>query len=64
VLPAWLAVIEQVPAMSGVSVEPLTMQTLVVVEAKLTVSPELAVAVKANGEAGSVSAAGCAKVMA
>ena len=62
-MPTWLAVIEHVPAARGVSVEPLTVQMLVVVEAKLTVSPELAVAVKVNGETGSVTVAGAPKVM-
>jgi hypothetical protein len=44
VLPAWLALIVQVPTAIGVTVVPVTMHTPVVDEAKLTVSPELAVA--------------------
>ena len=47
--PAWLAVAEQVPALSSVSVLPLTVQTAGVMEAKLTARPEVAVA--ANGAA-------------
>jgi hypothetical protein len=38
-------VIEQVPEMIGVRMEPLTEQTLAVVEANVTSKPELAVAV-------------------
>jgi hypothetical protein len=38
-----------VPAMTNVAVVPLTVQTLVVCEANETASPEVAVAVKANG---------------
>ena len=55
--------IEQVPGADGVSIEPLTVQMPVVFEAKLTARPELAVAVKVNGEAGSVTAAGVPKVI-
>jgi hypothetical protein len=43
-LPAWLAVIEQEPPATIVTVLPETVQTGVVVETKLTASPELAVA--------------------
>jgi hypothetical protein len=39
----------QVPAAMKVAVVPETVQTLVVVEAKLTVKPELAVAVSVSG---------------
>jgi hypothetical protein len=47
--PGWLAVIEHVPAATTVTTAPATVQTEIVVEAKLTASPELA-------EAASVSA--------
>ena len=63
VFPAWLAVIEQVPAVTIVTIEPDTVQTGVVVEAKLTVSPEEAVAVSAKGAAPKVTPEGAAKVM-
>jgi hypothetical protein len=48
-LPAWLAVIEQVPGAMRVTVAPETVQTGTVVEAKLTGSPELAVALRLKG---------------
>ena len=48
-MPAWLAVIEQAPPATIVTVLPATVQTEVVVEAKLTARPELAVAVTVNG---------------
>jgi hypothetical protein len=44
VLPAWLAVIVQVPTAIGVTVVPVTVHTPVVDAVKLTVSPELEVA--------------------
>lgn len=47
-LPACEACIEQVPAASVVAVVPDTLQIVGVVEAKLTVSPELAFALKAT----------------
>jgi hypothetical protein len=43
-LPLWFAVIEQVPAATRVTDAPATVQTAVVVDAKLTGNPELAVA--------------------
>ena len=49
VLPAWLAVIEQVPAVTSVTVAPATVQTPDVVDAKLTGRPELLVALRATG---------------
>jgi hypothetical protein len=49
VFPGWLAVIEQVPAETRVTVLPETVQTGAVVDAKETVSPELAVALTVNG---------------
>jgi len=61
-LPACDAVMEQVPAVRKVAVVPLTVQTLVVVEAKLTVRPELAVAESVNGVP-TVCAPGLAKVI-
>ena len=48
-LPAWLALMVQVPAATSVSVLPLTVQTLGVVEAKLTGRPELALATSVGG---------------
>ncbi len=48
-LPAWLAVIEQEPVVSSVTLLPDTVHTVPVVEAKLTLSPELAVAVSVTG---------------
>jgi hypothetical protein len=47
--PAWLAVIEQVPAVSSVTVDPATVHTAGVVDAKVTARPEVAVAVTVNG---------------
>lgn len=47
-LPACEAVIEQVPAAIKVAVVPLTVQTVCVVEAKLTAKPEVAVAVSVS----------------
>ena len=44
VLPAWLALAVQVPALSSVSVLPLTVHTAGVVDAKLTARPEVALA--------------------
>jgi hypothetical protein len=52
--PAWLAVIEHVPAAISVTVLPATVHTEGVFEAKLTASPELAVAAIVNGGAPSV----------
>jgi hypothetical protein len=62
-LPAWLAVIEHVPAASRVSAEPLTVQMAAVVDEKLTARPELAVAVSARGAEGSVTRAGAENVI-
>ena len=53
---------EQVPAETRVTVVPLTVQTGVVVEAKLTVKPELAVAVSVTGPLPKAMAAGCPNV--
>lgn len=44
-LPDWLAVIVQVPAATPVTVPAEIVQTVVVVEASVTESPELALAV-------------------
>src|ERR1035441_6248872 len=54
VLPACVAWIVQVPAATSVTVVPDTVQTGVVCELKLTVSPELAVALTVNGAVPSV----------
>jgi hypothetical protein len=48
--PAWLAVIEHPPPATIVTVLPVTVQTCVVLETKLTASPELAVAAMLNGD--------------
>ena len=63
VSPAWLAVTAQLPALTSVTVVPLTEQTLGVVDAKDTASPEVAVALKAGGTTPQVVLAGLAKVM-
>ena len=55
--------IEHVPAVSGVTEEPLTVQTLVEFDAKLTVNPELAVAVSESAEAGRVTVPGALNVI-
>jgi hypothetical protein len=49
-LPAWLAVIEHPPPATIVTVFPETVQTEVVVEAKPTARPELAVAAAVKGD--------------
>ena len=46
-LPAWLALTVQVPVPASVSVVPLTVHTLAVVDAKDTARPELDVATSA-----------------
>jgi hypothetical protein len=61
--PDWLAVIEQVPAASTVTVVPLTVQMLAVFEAKVTVRPELAVALTVNGVTPRVTLLNGANVM-
>ena len=62
-LPAWLALMLQLPTATSVSVLPLTVQTLGVVEAKLTARPELALATSAGGVVPSVWLPGEAKLM-
>ena len=62
-LPAWLALMVQVPAATSVSVLPLTVQTLGVVEAKLTGRFELAVATNAGGAVPKVWLPGEVKLM-
>jgi hypothetical protein len=49
VLPAWLALIVQVPVVRNVAVVPDTVHTAVVAETKVTVKPELAVAERVSG---------------
>ena len=61
--PAWLALMLQVPTATSVSVLPLTVQTLGVVDAKLTAKPELAVATSAGGVVPSVWLPGEVKLM-
>jgi hypothetical protein len=46
--PAWLAVMVHVPALSNVTMLPLTVHTVVVVDANDTGSPDDAVAVNVN----------------
>jgi len=53
-LPAWLAVMLQLPTLSSVSVVPLAVHTPVVAEAKVTVSPEVVPADSAAGVVPSV----------
>ena len=48
-MPAWLAVMEQAPSATTVTVPPETVQTEAVVDAKLTARAELAVAATGNG---------------
>ena len=55
--------IEQAPTPTIVTVLPATVQTGVVVEAKLTASPELAVAVTVNGDTPYVTLLSVPKVM-
>ena len=61
-LPAWLASTVQAPGATKVSVVPLTVQTLAVVEAKETGKPELAVAESAGGALPTVGLLGAANV--
>ena len=53
-LPGWLAVIEQMPAAMRVTLTPETAQICVLLEANVTTSPELAVALKAKDPVSSV----------
>ena len=62
-LPGWVAVMEQVPAATMVNVFPDTVQTEPVVDAKLTGSPELAVALNASGAVPKATLPRGAKVM-
>jgi hypothetical protein len=55
-------VIEHVPADTGVTLAPLTVQIAAEFETKLTVRPELAEALSENAAAGSVTAPGAANV--
>ena len=48
-MPDWLAVIEQVPVATRATVTPETVQTDGELEANVTVSPELAVALNVKG---------------
>ncbi len=50
-MPVWLAWMVHVPTETRVTVEPETVQTLMVVDAKLTARPELAVALTVNDPA-------------
>lgn len=62
-LPGWLAVTEQAPALTKVTVVPLTVQTLGEVEANDTAKPDVDVAVKAAGTRPQLVLTGAAKVM-
>ena len=62
-MPTWEAVIEHVPAFTGVSVVPLTVQTSGVVLAKATVAPTPAVAVSAYEGAAALNEATGVKTM-
>ena len=62
-MPGWLAASVQVPAATSVSAVPLTVQTAGVLDAKLTKSPELALAINAAGVVPSVWLPGDTKVM-
>ena len=61
--PAWLASIVQVPAVSSVTVLPLTEHTLDVCEAQVTVRPDDAVAPNVTGPAVSLMSLWPGKVM-
>ena len=61
-MPPCEAVMPQVPAATKVAVVPDTVQMLVVVEAKVTPNPELAVALSVSGVP-TVCVAGAANVM-
>ena len=61
--PAWLAVIEQVPWLTGVKVEPETVQIDGVVLAKLTVNPLVEVALSDVAPAPGEIEVGGVKVM-
>ena len=63
VLPAWLAVTEQMPAPTTVRTVPLTVHTDGVVDAKLTLRPEVAVATSVSGATPKVWLASAAKLM-
>jgi hypothetical protein len=56
-------VIEQAPSAAIVTVLPATVQTAVVLEAKLTAKPELAVAVTVNGDTPYVTLLSAPKVI-
>ncbi len=63
VLPAWLALIVQVPVVSSDKALPLTVHTAGVLLAKVTASPEVALATSVGGVLPRVCAPGEAKVM-
>ena len=62
-MPLWLAVTEQLPAASKVRLLPLTVQTELVVEARVTASPDEALALKLAGVMPKVCAAISSKVI-
>ncbi len=62
-LPAWFAVMVQVPVVRSVTLVPETVHTAAVVELKLTARPEEAVAPMVTGESARVLLARAPKVM-
>ena len=62
-LPAWLALIVQVPTVTKVTVVPEMVQTLVVAEVKATVRPEEAVALSVSGPSSKRLSASAVKVI-
>ena len=63
VLPAWLAVTPQLPAVTNVSVLLVTLHTTGVVEVIVTGKPDVAVAFRAAGVAPKVLLPGAVKLM-
>jgi hypothetical protein len=61
--PAWLAATAQLPALTTVTVFPLTVQIVGDVELNVTARPELAVALTVNGAAVAGTAGNALKVM-
>ena len=62
-LPAWLALTLQVPTVTSVNAAPPTVQTAGVLEANVTVRPDVALATKGTGVGPKIWLPGEAKVM-
>ena len=62
-MPAWLAVTVQLPVVTSVTRLPLTVQTVGVLELKLTASPELELATRVSVPALSIWLAGWVKLI-